>query len=131
MNSGTGWGAAIAVMAVIAGCATPRPEGPVAGIDIRRIERVRWNEPPEPNLFRVDYSVDLTAQIRSRARSRQDDAITDAVRAEWDEMWRLADQEFRFRQLCQHGVRLVSVVEGMENAPALAALFRCAPPPLL
>jgi hypothetical protein len=130
MNRGAGWGAAIAVAAVIAGCATPRPEGPVAGMDIRKIERARWNEPPEPNLYRVDFSVDLTTQVRSRARSRQDDALTDSLRAEWDEMWRLADQEFRHRQLCLHGVRLVTVVDGTDNAPALAAIFRCAPPPL-
>jgi hypothetical protein len=130
MNKAMNWGAALAAAAVIAGCATSRPEGPVAGIDIRKIERVRWNEPPEPNLFRVDYSVELTTQIRSRARSRQEDAMTDSLRAEWDEMWRLADQEIRYRQLCLHGARLVSVVDGTDNAPALAALFRCAPPPL-
>jgi len=131
MNAGTRWGATLAVAAAIAGCATPRPAEPVAGVEVRKIERAAWNAPPEPNLYRVDYSVEVTREIRSRARSREEDAITDPLRAEWDEMWRLADQEVRFRQLCLHGVRLVSVVDGAENAPTLAALFRCAPPPRL
>jgi hypothetical protein len=51
----------------------------------------------------------------------------DAIRAELVEMERIADRELRVRSLCIEGARMISVVEGTNDAPSLAGYFRCKP----
>jgi hypothetical protein len=97
------------------------------GVEVRRIERIRWDEPPQPNLFRIDFSPELTREIRRSGGERQARDEMDAIRAELVEMERIADRELRVRGLCIEGARMISVVEGTNDAPSLAGYFRCKP----
>jgi hypothetical protein len=137
MGTNAGRWATIALAAAIAaGCAETKPAGTAARPDteirITKVERLGWNAPPEPDLFRVEFGVELTREMRRRAGAQAHTPVTDGYRAEFDQMEEEANREFLARGLCAHGAKFADVVQGAgERGPNLVAYFRCRPRPLL
>ena len=94
-------------------------------ITITRIERIRWNEPPEPNLFRVEFGAAKSLEIRRRAEQVSGNGLQRDFEAEVEEMERASDGEFVARGLCTEGGKGISVAGGGADSAVLAGFFRC------
>lgn len=116
---------------LLAGCALPETRvAPQEPVRIARIERLHWNAPPEPNLFRVEFGPLASREIRRRAAftAAQGDSVASVP--EFALMERESEAEFKSKGHCAEGGRAVSIAEGAADSPLLTAFFRCRPKPL-
>ncbi len=125
--------AALALLAALAaGCAAPavftqKRLAPGEPIVIQRIERLAWNAPPEPNLFRVEFGERASREIRRRAEVSAAETGVPATHHEFTLMETESEGEFQSRGLCPEGGRVVNLLADGEK---LTAHFRCRPKPL-
>lgn len=107
------------------GCATTVPPSREAAVSIRKVERIRWDLPPEPGLYRVSFDAQLSLEIRRQAEAQASTGSVDGYHAEIRVMEGEAERELRARHLCGGSVKMVIPREPGDGSPALSAIFRC------
>lgn len=117
---------ALALAAAIGGCATPESAPREGAVSVTRVERLRWDLPPEPNLYRVRFDAELSLEMRREAERMSPAAFMDYMHAEIRVMEREAERELKARRLCASNVRIVLPLDPSDGRPELSAVFRCA-----
>lgn len=116
--------AAAVVAALAAGCAGPEAKAREGAFTVAPIERLRWDLPPEPGLFRAHFDEAAAEGIRRRAARLVAAEDVDYYHAEIRVLEREVEEELHARALCQGTVKLASPVRGGEGR-GIGGLFRC------
>jgi len=109
----------------IAGCAGTAPQAREGEVEVARVERLRWDLPPEPGLFRVRFAEALAGEIRRAATQLVSAEDVDYYYAEIRVLEEQAERELLARGLCSGAVKLASEVDGADGRGAIGGLFRC------
>ena len=107
------------------GCATTELPSREAAVSIRKVERTRWDLPPEPGLYRVSFDAPLSVEMRRQAEVLAAAGAIDDYHAETRVMEREAERELQARHLCGGNVKMVLREERGDGSAALSAIFRC------
>lgn len=121
----TAVGRGLLAAVALAGCAAPAIEARESGISAARIDRVAWNMPPEPGLFRVRFEAALAQQLRRRAAEGEASTSLDPYHGEIRLLEQEADRELRARGLCSGSVRHVSYLDRETPDGGIVAVFKC------
>lgn len=129
-NAARGLAVALAATAALAaaGCAWTVPPAREGAVTVKQVERVRWDLPPEPGLFRVRFDKTVAAQIRRRAEDLMASFDVDYFNAEMRALEHEAERELKARGLCRGSVSLLESVEGGDGQSGIGAVFKCRPP---
>jgi hypothetical protein len=119
--------AALAFVAVAAGCGTPPRQAPEGSVSIRPVERVAWNREPEDRLFRVSFDERRTRQIAFRLGQAQFPAGENPFDNEVREMEEEAGRELRDKGLCPGSAQMAAPMI-REAAGGVSAIFKCVQP---
>jgi F0F1-type ATP synthase membrane subunit c/vacuolar-type H+-ATPase subunit K len=111
--------------ALAAGCAG-LPQGEMEGkVDVAAIERVAWNTPEEPGLFRVRFDAARSQAIRRRVEDMVHAQDVDFYTAEVRVLEDDALRELKARHLCGGNIKLVTYLDGRNGPGGMGAVFRC------
>ncbi len=116
-------GAALAA-ALASGCAAPPTAAVPDEVRVERVERLRWDLPPEGGLFRVSFGPAFSRQLRAEARGTPDSDSVDYYYAEIAVLEREAERALRGRGFCPGVAKLASEVQD-SAAGGYVAVFRC------
>ncbi|HEX4942794.1 MAG TPA: hypothetical protein VFV55_00470 [Usitatibacteraceae bacterium] len=112
----------------IPGCAGPAPQAREGAVTVSKVERVRWDLPPEPGIFRVRFDAAIAGEIRQQAERVAGSSDMDYYYAEIRVIEQEAGRELKARGLCPGSAKLVSPVESGDGKSGIGALFRCQVP---
>jgi hypothetical protein len=122
---------ALVVLALALGaCALPPAPAatPLAGeARAKRIERLSFQDAPEPNLYRIEFDAARSQDIRARAALESPGDRSDPYHAFIQFLEVVAEQELRSRSLCAGTVKLVSAIDGVDGTGPMTAVFACRP----
>jgi len=118
---------ALALLLAAAACAVPEPRALPGEARVTKVDRASWQDPPEKNLFRVEFDAARSEAIRRQAITGAKDT-SDLFQAERAFLEIAAERELASRGLCAHTAKLVSPVSGIDGTGPLGAIFRCSPP---
>lgn len=120
------------LLATFAGaCALPSapPPVPLPGeARVKKVDRLSYQDPPAPNLFRIEFDAERSRAIRQRAPFESPGDRSDPYQALLQYLEFAAEQELRARSLCSGSVKTVSAIDGIEGAGPMSAVFVCRPP---
>jgi len=124
--------AALATLALVLGaCALPSlPESvPLPGeARVKKVDRLSFQDPPAPNLYRIEFDAVRSKAIRDRAALEAPGDRSDAYHAFVQYLELAGEQELRTRSLCSGTAKIASVVDGVNGTGPLSAIFACRPP---
>ena len=120
---------ALVALALGACALPPAPQAtPLAGeARAKRIERLSFQDAPEPNLFRIEFDAARSRDIRERAALESPGDRSDPYHAFVQYLEVVAEQELRSRNLCAGVVKLVTAVDGVDGTGPMMAVFSCRP----
>jgi hypothetical protein len=124
--------AALALLALALGaCALPSPPEarPLPGeARVKKVDRLSYQDPPAPNLYRIEFDAERSRAIRERAAFESPGDRSDAYHAFVQYLELVGEQELRTRSLCSGSTKIASVVDGVNGTGPLSAIFACRPP---
>ena len=119
------------LLAFLAGaCALPTvpPPAPLPGeARVKKVDRLSFQDPPEPNLYRVEFDALRSKALRERASLESPGDRSDPYHAFMQFFEQAAEQEMKSRGLCSGTAKLVSTVDGVNGTGPLSAVFACRP----
>jgi len=119
------------LLAFLAGaCALPTvpPPAPLPGeARVKKVDRLSFQDPPEPNLYRVEFDAVRSKALRDRASLEAPGDRSDAYHAFMQYFEQAAEQEMKSRGMCGGTAKLVSAVDGVNGTGPLSAVFACRP----
>jgi len=122
---------ALVLLAALAGaCALPSvsPSAPLPGeARVKKVDRLSFQDPPEPNLYRVEFDAVRSKAVRERAALESPGDRSDAYHAFMQYFEQVAEQEMKSRGVCSGNAKLVSAVDGVNGTGPLSAVFACRP----
>jgi hypothetical protein len=124
--------AALATLVLaLGGCSLPSmpDSAPLPGeARVKKVDRVYFQDPPAPNLYRIEFDAARSKAIRERAalESPWDRSVPYHAFIQYFEV--VAEKELRSRSLCNGTAGLVSDVDGINGTGPLSAIFVCRPP---
>ncbi len=123
---------ALAILALtLAACALPSvPDAlPLPGeARVKKVERISWQDPAQPNLYRIEFDAERSKALRERAPFESPGDRSDTYQALLQYLELVAEQELRTRSLCQGTAKIVSTIDGANGTGPLSAIFACRPP---
>lgn len=112
-------------------CALPGVPDPVplpGEARVKKVDRVSWQDPPAPNLFRIEFDADRSRAIRARAPLEAPGDRSDPYHALMQYLELAAEQELRAKSLCSGTAKAVSAIDGLEGTGPISAVFACRAP---
>ena len=123
---------ALVILAFALGaCALPSvpPAAALAGeARVKRVDRLSFQDPPQPNLFRIEFDAERSKAIRSRSATEAPGDRSDSYHALMQYLEQVAEQELQSRSLCSGTAKLMSAVDGIDGTGPMSAIFACRPP---
>jgi len=124
--------AALATLALaLAACALPSLPGavPLPGeARVKKVDRLSYQDPPAPNLFRIEFDAARSKAMRERAEREVHGDRSDPYWALLQYLEGVAEQELRAQNLCSGTAKIVSAVDGINGQGPMSAIFACRPP---
>jgi hypothetical protein len=111
--------------ALSAGCAGFAQDTRDGTVDIAKIDRVSWNAPSEPKLFRVAFDAKAAQWVRLRAGVLEAPEGVDPYFSQLQVLEDEAGRELRSRGLCGGSAQFVSYLDGGTAQSGITAVFRC------
>jgi hypothetical protein len=123
---------ALAILALALGACSlpsvPEPRALPGEARVKKVERVSWQDPPMPNLYRIEFDAERSKAIRERAPYESPGDRSDTLQAFLQYLEQVAEQELRSRTLCIGTTKIVSTVDGIDGTGPITAVFACRPP---
>lgn len=124
--------AALAALALwLAACALPSLPGavPLPGeAHVKKVDRLSFQDPPAPNLFRIEFDAVRSKAMRERAELEVHGDRSDPYWALLQYLEVVAEQELRAKSLCGGTAKIVSAVDGIDGKGPMSAVFACRAP---
>ena len=123
--------AALLIALLAAACALPTvpPSTPLPGeVRVKKVDRLSFQDPPAPNLWRIEFDAERSRAIRQRAPLESPGDRSDPYQALLQYLELVAEQELRAKSLCNGTVKTVSAIDGLEGPGPISAVFVCRPP---
>lgn len=112
-------------------CALPRVPEPVplpGEARVKKVDRLSYQDPPAPNLFRIEFDAARSKAMRERAELEVHGDRSDPYWALLQYLEAVAEQELRAKSLCGGTAKIVSAVDGIDGQGPMSAIFACRPP---
>lgn len=120
------------LVALFAGaCALPpAPTAvPLPGeVSVKKVDRLYFQDPPRPNLYRIAFDAERSKAIRARFANESPWDKSDPYHALVQYLELVAEQELKSRSLCSGAARLMTAVDGIDGTGPMSAIFGCIPP---
>lgn len=117
--------AGLSAVAALAGCAGQPPAPREREVRVNAMERVRWDLPPEPGLFRMVFDEALSRELRRRASVLASQEDIDYHYAEIRVLEDEADRELKSRNLCGGTTAFLGRLDGGSDQREIGAAFKC------